>query len=258
MQSAVAYLRTSSETNVGFMKDSCDRQLEACEACAAHFGFSIAAHAVFSDPGVNGSDPVVGRPGFDKLLKFCEANNVLHVFFESCDRFARDNLQQEVAYRKLKAAGFSLYSAAAPTSFLHDTPTGKLVRNILGAIAEFDKSTVVQRMMHARNSAAKHRFRLGLRRTIFNKPKPCGRHNLLDAHAGVAAIVRAYLSESELSEADVTAIIQACAPHDFLKNIVIKPRLIRRIHARLLKQEVDALQRMDSPAAFISDEGPSV
>ena len=54
-------------------------------------------------------------------------------------RFARDLMVQEVGFAKLQALGIKLVAADSPQSFLDDTPTSKLIRQILGAVSEFDK-----------------------------------------------------------------------------------------------------------------------
>ncbi len=43
---------------------------------------------------------------------------------------------QEVGFAKLKALGTTLIAADSPQSFLDDTPTSKLIRQILGAVSE--------------------------------------------------------------------------------------------------------------------------
>jgi DNA invertase Pin-like site-specific DNA recombinase len=50
----------------------------------------------------------------------------------------------------LKAKGISLVAASAPTHFIEDTPTAILVRQVLGAIAEFEKTTLVAKLAAAR------------------------------------------------------------------------------------------------------------
>ena len=57
--------------------------------------------------------------------------------------FARDLMVQEVGFAKLQALGIKLVAADSPHSFLDDTPTSKLIRQILGAVFEFDKAMVV-------------------------------------------------------------------------------------------------------------------
>jgi DNA invertase Pin-like site-specific DNA recombinase len=41
------------------------------------------------------------------------------------------------------AKGVTLFAASAPTHFVEDTPTAILVRQVFGAIAEFEKATIV-------------------------------------------------------------------------------------------------------------------
>ena len=53
---------------------------------------------------------------------------------------------QEVGFAKLKA----LIAADSPQSFLDDTPTSKLIRQILGAVSKFDKAMVVAKLKGAR------------------------------------------------------------------------------------------------------------
>ena len=57
---------------------------------------------------------------------------------------------QEVGFAKLQALGIKLVAADSPSSFLDDTPTSKLIRQILGAVSEFDKAMVVAKLKGAR------------------------------------------------------------------------------------------------------------
>jgi DNA invertase Pin-like site-specific DNA recombinase len=50
----------------------------------------------------------------------------------------------------LKERGIELIAADNPGSFLDDTPTAKLIRQILGAISEFDKAMTVAKLRGAR------------------------------------------------------------------------------------------------------------
>jgi DNA invertase Pin-like site-specific DNA recombinase len=58
---AVAYLRTSSKTNVGPNKDSDKRQLAAIAAYAKANGFDVVD--TYYDAAVSGADPVSERSG---------------------------------------------------------------------------------------------------------------------------------------------------------------------------------------------------
>src|SRR5271165_2710507 len=145
---AVAYLRTSSKTNVGPDKDSDKRQLAAIEAHAKAHGFDIVA--TFYDAAVSGADPVTDRPGFAEMLERLMSNGARTIIVESPDRFARDLMVQLAGHDMLKAKGIFLVAASAPTHFIEDTPTAVLVRQVLGAIAEFEKTTLVAKLAASR------------------------------------------------------------------------------------------------------------
>jgi DNA invertase Pin-like site-specific DNA recombinase len=78
------------------------------------------------------------------------AHGVPQTVQESPDRFARDLAVQLAGHDYLKGLGVSLIPASAPDFFLEDTPTAVLVRQVLGAIAQFDKATTVAKLRAAR------------------------------------------------------------------------------------------------------------
>jgi DNA invertase Pin-like site-specific DNA recombinase len=145
---AVAYLRTSSRTNVGPDKDSDKRQLAAITAYAKANGFEVVD--TFYDAAVSGADPVGDRPGFAEMLERLLSNGARTIIVESPDRFARDLMVQLAGHDMLKAKGISLIAASAPTFFLEDTPTAVLVRQVQGAIAQFEKAGLVAKLAAAR------------------------------------------------------------------------------------------------------------
>lgn len=151
MTEAVAYMRTSSATNVGADKDSERRQRAAIEAYAADAGYEIAPDDWFYDAAVKGTDPVTARPGFTAMLDRIAGNGVRTIIVESPDRFARDLTVQLAGHDYLKRLGVMLIPATAPDHFLEDTPTAILVRQVLGAIAEFEKTTLVAKLRAARD-----------------------------------------------------------------------------------------------------------
>ena len=150
---AVAYLRTSSAGNVGPDKDSDKRQRAAIDGYAKAAGYEIVAE--FYDAAVSGADPVGERPGFAAMLEALLANGARTIIIESPDRFARDLMVQLAGHDMLKAKGLALIAASAPTHFTEDTPTAVLVRQVLGAVAEFDKTTLVAKLKAARSRKRK-------------------------------------------------------------------------------------------------------
>jgi len=145
---AVAYIRTSSAANVGADKDSDKRQRAAIEAFAKRSGLELVGE--FNDAAVSGADHIETRPGFAAMLAHLASNGARTIIVETANRFARDLMVQEVGFAKLQALGIKLVAADSPSSFLDDTPTSKLIRQILGAVSEFDKAMVVAKLKGAR------------------------------------------------------------------------------------------------------------
>jgi DNA invertase Pin-like site-specific DNA recombinase len=73
------------------------------------------------------------------------------ILVESPDRFARDLIVQLTGHDYLKGLGVTLIPTTAPDFFKDDTPTAKLVRQVLGAVAEFEKSSLVAKLKAARD-----------------------------------------------------------------------------------------------------------
>jgi DNA invertase Pin-like site-specific DNA recombinase len=99
---------------------------------------------------VKGADQVAARPGFASMLDSIAGNGVRTIIVESPDRFARDLAVQLAGHLHLKNLGMALIPATAPDYFTEDTPTAVLVRQVLGAIAEFEKATLVANLRAAR------------------------------------------------------------------------------------------------------------
>jgi DNA invertase Pin-like site-specific DNA recombinase len=147
-KTAFAYLRTSSATNAGPDKDSDKRQRAAMAAFAK--GHSYIIEDWIYDAAVSGADPINERPGFKAMLDRIAANGVRTILVESPDRFARDLTVQLTGHDFLKSLGVDLIPTTAPDFFTEDTPTAVLVRQVLGAIAQFEKTSLVAKLKAAR------------------------------------------------------------------------------------------------------------
>jgi DNA invertase Pin-like site-specific DNA recombinase len=152
---AVAYLRTSSAANVGDGKDSEARQRRAIERYAKAAGMVIVEW--FYDAAVSGADAIEARPGFASLLARIAGNGIRTIIVETANRFARDLMVQEVGFAMLRSLDVTLIAADSPSSFLDDGPTSKLVRQILGAVSEFDKAMIVAKLKGARDRVRRTR-----------------------------------------------------------------------------------------------------
>jgi len=145
---AIAYFRTSSAANVGPDKDSQRRQREAVMAYAKTHRMEVMES--FYDAAVSGADPIDTRPGFIALLDRCKENGFSVILVENAGRFARDLVVQLTGHALLQTLGIELIPVDAPTYFTDPSPTAELVRQILGAVAQFEKTSLVIKLRGAR------------------------------------------------------------------------------------------------------------
>jgi len=155
---AFAYYRTSSAANVD--GDSQARQQAAVTSYASAHGIEIAES--FYDAAVSGADLIHERPGFSAMLTALNANGVSTVLVESANRFARDLIVQETGWRFLRNQGFELVAVDSPDAFLDETPTAVLIRQILGAVSQFEKANLVAKLAGARKRTGRMGGRKGI------------------------------------------------------------------------------------------------
>jgi DNA invertase Pin-like site-specific DNA recombinase len=146
---AFGYTRTSTATNLGEDKDGVPRQRRAIQAYANKAGFKIVGW--YDDGDVKGADPIDSRAGFAQMIEAIAANGCRTIIVETANRFARDLIVQETGYQRLKAEGIAIIAADSPDCFTDETPTAVLIRQILGAVAQFDKSMTVAKLRGARD-----------------------------------------------------------------------------------------------------------
>jgi DNA invertase Pin-like site-specific DNA recombinase len=145
---AFAYLRTSTATNAGTDKDSDKRQRGAILGWAKANRFEVTGE--FYDVDVRGADPIHARPAFAEMLQAIHGNGVRTILVESASRFSRDLIVQETGHQYLKDLGITLIAVDSPDSFLDETPTAVLIRQILGAVSQFQKADLVAKLAGAR------------------------------------------------------------------------------------------------------------
>jgi DNA invertase Pin-like site-specific DNA recombinase len=100
------------------------------------------------------------------MLERIEGNGVKAILVETASRFARDLIVQETGYAMLKARGIDLIAADSPMPFLDETPTAKLIRQILGAVSEFEKAMLVAKLRGARERKRRTGVRVEGRKPI--------------------------------------------------------------------------------------------
>ena len=72
------------------------------------------------------------------------------ILVENASRFARDLAVQLAGHALLRERGIELVPVDAPTYFTDPSPTAEMVRQILGAVSQFEKANLVAKLRHAR------------------------------------------------------------------------------------------------------------
>jgi DNA invertase Pin-like site-specific DNA recombinase len=145
---AASYLRCSGLGQVG--GDTWARQTAAIAKYAKQHGLQVVDE--FRDAGVSGTKDLDNRPGLAALLGQVESNGVKIVLVENATRLARDLMVSEVILQQLTNAGCQVIAADSGTDLTADSddPTRRLIRQVLGAVAEFDRRVTVMKLRAAR------------------------------------------------------------------------------------------------------------
>jgi DNA invertase Pin-like site-specific DNA recombinase len=106
----------------------------------------------YYDAAVKGSDPIESRTGFAEMLVFlAERPDVRVILVENAGRFARDLIVQLTGHDLLKARGIAPIPVDAPDYFTEETPTAVLIRQVLGAVSQFERAMIVSKLRMARD-----------------------------------------------------------------------------------------------------------
>src|SRR5688572_8986432 len=144
---AVSYIRVSGKGQAD--GDGPERQRLAIARYAKSSPYALTGE--YSDLGVSGTTELSERPGLAALLDQLESNGVRTVIVERADRLARDLMVQEVIVGQFRKIGARiLTSDGVDLTDEGDDPTRRLIRQVLGAVAEFEKRVLVLKLRAAR------------------------------------------------------------------------------------------------------------
>jgi len=141
---AALYVRVSTD------RQTVENQLRELRQIAERRGWEVVKE--FDDAGISGSKGRNDRPGLDEMLKDAQRRRFDVVMAWAIDRLGRSLIDLLGTIQQLETCGVDLYldQQAIDTT----TPTGRLMFQITGAFAEFERSMIRQRI------------RAGLRRAV--------------------------------------------------------------------------------------------
>lgn len=147
----VAYLRVSTdqqaEKGLGL-----EVQKQAIRTWATRNGHRIAEWC--SDEGVSGGNGLDTREALATALATIKGGGAVGLVVYHLDRLARDLIVQETLLAEVKRLGGQVFSTATSESAYllddPDDPSRKLIRQVLGAISEYEKSMISLRLRSGR------------------------------------------------------------------------------------------------------------
>jgi DNA invertase Pin-like site-specific DNA recombinase len=148
---AIGYLRVSSAGQAKDGRDGLPRQREAVVAWCEAKGVELLEEHV--DAGVSGTKALGDRPGLSTALERAVELEATMLVVEKADRLARDLIEGELILREFRRAGVQVIEAEGGTDLADGdaNPTARLIRQVIGAVAEFEKSALVAKLRAARD-----------------------------------------------------------------------------------------------------------
>ena len=151
----VAYLRVSTdkqaEQGLGL-----DVQRQAVRAWAKEHKHRVVLWSV--DEGVSGSNGLDTRDALPEALEALRERRAAGLVVYRLDRLARDLIVQETLLAELRRVGADVFStSAAEAAYIGDDPddpSRKLIRQVLGAVSEYERAMVRLRLRSGRRRKA--------------------------------------------------------------------------------------------------------
>jgi DNA invertase Pin-like site-specific DNA recombinase len=148
---AAMYVRVSTD------KQTVENQLRELRQIAERRGWEVVEE--YHDAGISGAKGRNDRPGLDRMLKDAQRRRFDVVMAWAIDRLGRSLIDLLRTIQTLEACGIDLYldQQAIDTT----TPVGKLMFQVTGAFAEFERSMIRQRVHAGLKRAVEAGKRLG-------------------------------------------------------------------------------------------------
>jgi DNA invertase Pin-like site-specific DNA recombinase len=199
---------------IAYTRVSTDRQAEhglglqvqerAIRAWAKAEGHVITAW--YSDKGVSGSNGLDSREGLSAAFRELKAGRAEGLVVYRLDRLARKLASQETWIEMLEKAGRKVLSVTEPE--YGDDETRTLVRQVLGAISEYERAVIRRRMQSGRELKRSQGGYAGHGSPAFGTRSDSGVIVTDDAEAETVALIR-QLAGSGMSLRSIAAELNA-------------------------------------------------
>jgi site-specific DNA recombinase len=138
-----AYVRVSTSRQVKL--ETIEQQLEMVRRHAQEQGWKLSEEDIFRDDGYSGT--TLGRPALDALRDKARLRELEVVVVPSPDRLARNYVHQMVLIEEFEKGGCRVEFVERPMS---SEPNDQLLLQIRGAVAEYERTLLSERMRRGR------------------------------------------------------------------------------------------------------------
>lgn len=213
---ALAYMRCSGRGQID--GDTWDRQSEAISGYAAANGVEVVDW--FREEGISGTKDLDDRPALQALYVALEDQKINRIIIEKLDRLARDLLIQETIMGDLGKRGIEVISVCEPDLCSSD-PSRVLVRQIFGAIAQYDRAMTVIKLRGARQ-------RMKVSKGRCEGAKPFGYNSSELAALGIIASMRRVGHSADYIAEHLNAVQQSTRSGKPWRGSTIRKILVRQ------------------------------
>lgn len=147
------YLRVSTDEQAKEGHYGLKVQEDRLRQFCASQGFSLDENHVFRDEGYSGSLEAKDRPGLNAMLQAAKDKEFEMLIVYRLDRLFRSQRKLLNALHELVDYGVGFQSSTE--AFDTETPSGRLMLQILGSFAEHERETIRDRMMGGKLRAAR-------------------------------------------------------------------------------------------------------
>src|SRR5690242_1536027 len=137
------YARVSTQRQA--QAQTTDQQLDRLRAHAEGQGWSVTGDRVFRDDGCSGA--ALRRPGLDRLRDTAARARLDLILITAPDRLARNYVHQVLLVEELQQHGAQVEFLDRPMS---RDPHDQLLLQIRGAVAEYERTLIAERMRRGR------------------------------------------------------------------------------------------------------------
>lgn len=139
---AIGYIRVSTARQVEEGNGLASQEKAIRDYCARQ-GLEVVG--MVRDEGVSGASGEAVRPGLAAVLAALEDGKAEALVVGRLDRLARDLVLQETIISRLAKRGISVVSVTEAD--LTGDPTRDMIRQILGAVAQYDRAVIKSRLL---------------------------------------------------------------------------------------------------------------